>query len=162
MRYGICLPNFTDLASAEAIEAAAEAAEHLGWEAVWTTDHVLPAHGAGLPILVGGRAEAALRRAGRLADGYHSSATGPAALGPRIPVIRAAAEAAGRAMPALSARVRVAFDEPAQSSAARSYAMRGTPDDVAIEMRAFADLGVEHLALFFAADSPEAFVKAAE
>ena len=37
MRYGICLPNFTDLASAEAIEAAAEAAEHLGWEAVWTT-----------------------------------------------------------------------------------------------------------------------------
>ena len=41
MRYGICLPNFTDLASPEAIEAAADAADRLGWGAVWTTDHVL-------------------------------------------------------------------------------------------------------------------------
>jgi probable F420-dependent oxidoreductase len=286
MRYGICLPNFTDLASAEAIEAAAEAAERLGWEAVWTTDHVLidhasagrdyhvnfdaletlawvgarhprvrlgtsvivvpqrnavilakelasidalsrgrmiagvgigwnpvefgnlgmadrfhvrgayvdetialwrhlwsgstepfqgrfhafddfifgprPAQGARLPILVGGRAEAALRRAGRLADGYHSSATGPAGLAPRIPVIRAAAQEAGRPMPALSARVRVAFDEPAESSAARSYAMRGSPEEVAAEVKAFADLGVEHLALFFTADSADEYVRAAE
>ena len=41
MRYGICLPNFTDIASPETIEAAAEVAERLGWETVWTTDHVL-------------------------------------------------------------------------------------------------------------------------
>jgi len=203
MRYGICLPNFTDLATPDSIEAAAELAERVGWEAVWTTDHVLidhsdegsdyrttfdaietlawvgarhpkvqlgtsvivvpqrnavvlakelatldalsggrviagvgvgwnarefgnlgvadrfavrgayldetialwrhlwsgstepfrgrfhqfedfvfgplPAQGAALPIWVGGRAEAALRRAGILGDGYHSSASGPAA-----------------------------------------------------------------------------------
>ena len=41
MRYGLCLPNFTDLASADAIEAAADAADRLGFESVWTTDHVL-------------------------------------------------------------------------------------------------------------------------
>ena len=41
MRYGIALPNFTDVASPEAIEAAAAVAERLGWDAVWTTDHVL-------------------------------------------------------------------------------------------------------------------------
>ena len=41
MRYGIALPNFTDFASPEAIEAAAAVAERLGWDAVWTTDHVL-------------------------------------------------------------------------------------------------------------------------
>ena len=41
MRYGICLPNFTDIASPQTIEAAAEVAERLGWETVWTTDHVL-------------------------------------------------------------------------------------------------------------------------
>ena len=286
MRYGICLPNFTDLASAEAIEAAAEVAERLGWATVWTTDHVLidhssagadyrinfdaietlawvgsrhprirlgtsvivvpqrnavvlakelssldalsrgrviagvgigwntvefgnlgmsdrfhvrgayldetialwrhlwsgstepfrgrfheiedfvfgplPSQGAALPIVIGGRADAALARAGRLGDGYHASATGPGGLGPRIPVIRAAADAAGRTMPSLSARARVAFDEPAQSRAARSYAMRGTPDEIAAEVRAFAELGVEELGLFFAADSPEAFVRAAE
>jgi probable F420-dependent oxidoreductase len=286
MRYGICLPNFTDVASAESIEAAAELVERLGWEAVWTTDHVLidhsargtdyrinfdaletlawvgarhpglrlgtsvivvpqrdavvlakelasidalsrgrmiagvgigwnrvefanlgksdrfhvrgayldetialwrhlwsgstepfrgrfhdlddfvfgplPAQGGRLPILVGGSAEAALRRAGRLGDGYHATATGPAGLAPRISVVRAAAEEAGRPMPALSARVRVAFDEPAHSDATRPYAMRGTPEEVAAEVKAFAELGVEHLALFFEATSTEGLLAAAE
>src|ERR1700752_5013891 len=41
MRYGLCLPNFTKLASAAAIDAAAAAADKLGYESVWTTDHVL-------------------------------------------------------------------------------------------------------------------------
>jgi hypothetical protein len=44
MRFGICLPNFTDLATIDSIEAAAELAERVGWEAVWTTDHVLIDH----------------------------------------------------------------------------------------------------------------------
>jgi len=286
MRYGICLPNFTDVASAESIEAAAELVERLGWETAWTTDHVLidhsargadyrinfdaletlawvgarhpglrlgtsvivvpqrdavvlakelasidalsrgrmiagvgigwnrvefanlgksdrfhvrgayldetivlwrhlwsgsaepfrgrfhqfddfvfgplPAQGAGLPILIGGSAEAALRRAGHLGDGYHATATGPAGLAPRISVVRAAAEEAGRPMPALSARVRVAFDEPAHSDATRPYAMRGTPEEVATEVKAFAELGVEHLALFFEATSAEGLLAAAE
>jgi probable F420-dependent oxidoreductase len=282
MRYGICLPNFTDIASPEAIEAAAVAADRLGWNAVWTTDHVLvdrsddaeeyrtnfdaigtlawigaryprlrlgtsvivvpqrnavvlakeiatldslsggrviagvgvgwnerefanlgmaanfsirgayvdetialwrhlwsgstepfagrfhpledyvfgplPAQGAALPIVVGGRAEAALRRAGRIADGYQSSATRPSAYAERVPVIRAAAEEAGRPMPALSARVRVEFG-PATD---RYYAMRGSADEIAAEVRAFAELGVEELALWFIADSPDAQVKAVE
>jgi probable F420-dependent oxidoreductase len=284
MRYGICLPNFTDLASPEAIEAAAGVAEQLGWEAVWTTDHVLvdhaaaaadyrtiydtiqtlawvagrhptvrlgtsvivvpqrnavvlakelatldalsggrviagvgvgwnerefanlgmgdrfrirgayleetialwrhlwsgstepfagkahafddfifdplPPQGAALPIWIGGRAEAALKRAGRLGDGYHASASSPEAYGARLPIIREAAEAAGRPMPLLSARVRVAFGQPGSSSG--GYAMRGSADHVAEEVRAFAELGVEHLALFFAEPSPEAVVEAAE
>jgi probable F420-dependent oxidoreductase len=284
MRYGIALPNFTRLATPDAIEAAAEAAESLGWEAVWTTDHVLvdrggaaadyrtnydailtlawigsryprlklgtsvivvpqrnavllakeiatldalsggrviagvgvgwnrkefanlgaaerfhergaylsetvalwrhlwsgsgephdgrfhplsdfvftplPAQGAALPIWIGGRSEPALRRAGRLADGYHSSAIGPAGYAERLPIIRSAAEEAGRPMPTLSARVRVQLDQPA--GAPDGYAMRGTPDQVAAEVRAFAELGVEHLALWFAEKSPEGLVAAAE
>ncbi|WP_462255420.1 LLM class flavin-dependent oxidoreductase, partial [Ferruginibacter sp.] len=40
----------------------------------------LPAQGAGLPIWIGGRAEPALRRVGRVADGYHASAASPGAL----------------------------------------------------------------------------------
>ena len=284
MRYGICLPNFTDLASPDAIDTAAGVAERLGWEAVWTTDHVLvdhrdiaaeyrvvydaiqtlawvagrhpkvrlgtsvivvpqrnavvlakelatldalsggrviagvgvgwnerefanlamsdrfrirgayldetiavwrhlwsgstepfagkvhafddfvfgplPPQGASLPIWIGGKAEAALKRAGRLGDGYHASASSPGAYAPRLPVIGAAAEAAGRPMPLLSARVRVAFDQPEGSGG--SYAMRGSAEQVAEEARAFADLGVEHLALFFAESSAEGVVEAAE
>lgn len=285
MRYGICLPNFTDAASPETIAAAAEVAERLGWETAWTTDHVLidrgsagedyrinyeailtlawigarhpglklgtsvivvpqrsatvlakelatldalsggrviagvgvgwnevefanlgaaerfhrrgayldetialwrhlwsgsrepfagrfhplddfefaplPAQGAALPILVGGRSEAALRRAGTLGDGYHASASSPAAFGPRVPVIRGHAEAAGRPMPDLSARVRVGFDEPGRSAEPRPYAMRGSPEEIAAEVRAFADVGVEHLALFLEG-GPEQITATAE
>ena len=284
MRYGIALPNFTDFASPDAIEAAAAVAERLGWDAVWTTDHVLvdksapaadyrinydaiqtlawvgarhpslrlgtsvivvpqrnavvlakelatldamsggrtiagvgvgwnarefanlgradqfkvrgayltetielwrhlwsgsgepfegrfhplkdyvfgplPPQGAGLPIWIGGRSEAALRRAGKMADGYHSSATSPETYGERLPIIRAAAESAGRPMPALSARVRVEFEAPTEG--ARYYAARGSNEDVAAEVRKFAALGVEDLALSWTeAPGPE-IVAAAE
>ncbi|HLO35956.1 MAG TPA: TIGR03619 family F420-dependent LLM class oxidoreductase [Candidatus Deferrimicrobium sp.] len=286
MRFGLCLPNFTPLASPEAIDAAAAAAERLGWDSVWTTDHVLvdtsedaadyrtnfdvigtlawvgaryptirlgtsvivvpqrnavvlakelasldalsggrviagigvgwserefanlamadrfavrgayveetiglwrhlwsgsgapfhgrfhdvsdyvfgplPAQGAALPIWIGGRAEAALERAGRLADGYHSSASSPESVGRRVPVIRAAAEAAGRPMPILSARVRVAFDEPVHSAEPRPYAMRGSGADVAAEVAKFAELGFGHMALFFEAETLDAFIAAVE
>lgn len=117
----------------------------------------LPTQGAGLPILVGGRAEAALRRAGTVGDGYHSSASSPTQYAERLPVVRAAAEAAGRPMPWLSARVRVEF-EPGSSG----YAMRGSPEAIATEVRAFADLGVTHLALWFGTTDPGELVARAE
>ncbi len=118
----------------------------------------LPEHGAALPIVVGGRAEAALRRAGGLADGYHSSAASPAAFGERVPVVRAAAEAAGRPAPSLSARVRVQFGE----STDRFYAMRGTPEEIAGEVKAFGGHGVTHLALSFGTTDPDGIVAQAE
>jgi probable F420-dependent oxidoreductase len=117
----------------------------------------LPAQ-ANLPIVVGGRAQAALRRAGSLGDGYHSSASGPTAYAKRLPIIRAAADAAGRPMPSLSARVRVELGQPTGAS----YAMRGSPDEIAAEVRAFAALGVEHLALSFETSGPADFVAQVE
>lgn len=286
MRYGLCLPNFTGLASPDAIDVAAAAAERLGWDSVWTTDHVLvdksedaadyrvnfdviqtlawvgaryptvrlgtsvivvpqrnavvlakelasldalsggraiagigvgwserefanlgvadrfavrgayveetiglwrhlwagtgepfvgrfhrvsdyafgplPAQRAALPIWIGGRAEAALQRAGRLADGYHSSSTSPDSFGKRIPVIRAAAEGAGRPMPTLSARVRVELDAPVRSAEPRPYAMRGSDEELAAEVARWAELGVDHLALFFEVETADALVAAIE
>jgi len=44
MDYGLALPNFLEGSSADGIEAAAEAAERLGFSTVWTTDHVLIDH----------------------------------------------------------------------------------------------------------------------
>ncbi|MDO8483835.1 MAG: TIGR03619 family F420-dependent LLM class oxidoreductase [Candidatus Limnocylindrales bacterium] len=117
----------------------------------------LPDQGASLPILVGGRAERALRRAGELGNGYHSSASSPSQYAQRIPIVRAAAEAAGRSMPWLSARVRVEFD-----GATAEYAMRGSADEIAAEVRAFADIGVTHLALWFGTTDPVELVARAE
>jgi probable F420-dependent oxidoreductase len=41
MKFGLILRNTGPASSAEIIEAGAEAAERVGWETVWTTDHVL-------------------------------------------------------------------------------------------------------------------------
>lgn len=111
----------------------------------------LPDQGGRLPIYVGGRAEAALRRAGTFGDGYHSSATSAAKYAERVPVIRAAAEAAGRPMPRLTARAFTEFG----AATTRHYAIRGTTEEMAAEVRAFADLGVTHLALWFDTTDPE-------
>ena len=46
MDYGLCLPNYPAGATSEGIDAAADAAERLGWSTVWTTDHVLVDHTA--------------------------------------------------------------------------------------------------------------------
>ena len=118
----------------------------------------LPAQGEHLPVLVGGRASGALRRAGLLGDGYHSSAVGPADYAQRLPQIRSAAESAGRPMPRLSARVSV---QPG-STGGGPYALRGDPAAMLDEVRAFAALGVEHLAMAFEPRDPDAFVAAVE
>lgn len=119
----------------------------------------LPPQGAGLPIWFGGRVEAALVRAGRLADVYHASATGPAQFAPRIDVIRVAAADAARPTPRLSARVRVELDRSAEPG---SYTMHGTPEDVAGQIRAFAGLGVEHMALAFPSRDPDGLARQTE
>ena len=118
----------------------------------------LPAQGAQVPLLVGGRSGAALRRAGSLGDGYHSSSTGPAAYALRLPQVRAAAEASGRDMPHLSARVNVRFGPTGRSE----YLLSGDSAAMLEEVRAFAAIGVEHLALGFEPREPDAFVAAVE
>jgi alkanesulfonate monooxygenase SsuD/methylene tetrahydromethanopterin reductase-like flavin-dependent oxidoreductase (luciferase family) len=111
-----------------------------------------------LPIVIGGRAEPALRRAGRTADGYQSSSASPSAYAERLAIVRAAAEAAGRPTPSLSARAQVRFGDHGESS----YAMHGSPEDIASEVRGFAALGVEHIALAFGTTDPAKVVALAE
>lgn len=118
----------------------------------------LPAQGADLPIWVGGRDEHALRRAGRLGQAYHSSASGHDQMAVRAPVIRAAAEEAGRPMPLLSARVRAHFGP----TDANFYMLAGTPEQMIGEIRAFEEIGVGHLAVDFAETNPEAAVRLIE
>ncbi len=281
MDYGLCLPNFRDVASAELIEAAADRAARLGWASVWTTDHLLvdrgaaaeygtifeaietlawvgarhdrlrlgtsvvvvpmrnavvlakelatidalsrgrlvvgvgvgwnatefgnvgvadrfrargayldetirlwrhlwsgvrepfvgrfhrfedfvfgplPAQGANVPIVVGGRAPAALRRAAALADGYQSTSTGPDAYADRIPTLREAAESVGRPMPALSARLRVQLG----GERGDGYALRGSPEAIAAELRRFGEVGVTEVTLFFDEPTPDAILAAIE
>lgn len=112
----------------------------------------LPAQRENVPIWFGGRDPKALRRAGRLGDGYHSSATSPEHYAPRVPLIRDAAREAGRPEPVFSARCRVSF-EPRQK--APFYLLAGNPAQMAADLRAFADAGVSHVAVDFAETDAE-------
>jgi probable F420-dependent oxidoreductase len=118
----------------------------------------LPVHGARLPIVVGGRSPAAYRRAGTLGDWYQSSGTGPTAFAARVGPIREAAEAAGRPMPRLSARVRAAFGEGPEDDAV----LRGDRAAMLERVRAWGALGVEHLAVAFDERDPDDLVAAIE
>jgi probable F420-dependent oxidoreductase len=118
----------------------------------------LPAQGAALPIWTGGRSAAAYRRAGQLADGYHSSRYGPADIAEAIPMVKAQADAAGRPMPTVSVRVRVRFDGPAL----KAHTLAGSPEHMLADLRAFQELGVAHVALVLDQTAPERVAAIAE
>ena len=115
----------------------------------------LPAQRGAVQIWLGGRHEKAVERVGRVADGYHATASAPESVAGRVPAIRAAAEAAGRPMPVLSARIRVELDAPAQTFPT----LHGAPAEVAAQIRAYADVGVSHLALAFPSREPDALTQ---
>jgi probable F420-dependent oxidoreductase len=118
----------------------------------------LPAQGAALPILVGGSAEAALQRAGSLADGYQATGMAPDKLASLIPVVRAAAEAAGRPVPLISARAVVASQPDPRG---RFTFSQDAAANLAI-VRAYANLGVDEVLVGFEPNDPEGQVAAIE
>lgn len=106
----------------------------------------LPMNGASLPIVVGGSSPAALRRAGTLGDGYQATRATPDEMARRMPEVRAAADAVGRPMPAVSARVSVTTDHAAMLR----------------DFRDFETLGVAELVLVFPETEPPQLVEAIE
>lgn len=120
-----------------------------------------PARPGGPPILVGGRKPPALRRAGRLGDGYISHMCSPDMYGQNLDQIRHHAEAAGRSevpfdtqafvFTILGEDYDVCHRQAAQvlemiyarpfDEAARKYCLLGRPADCLEQMRRFVDAG---------------------
>ena len=118
----------------------------------------LPPQGEELPIWIGATADPALRRTGRIADGYHSTRTDPDTMRQRLAVIGAAAEAAGRPMPVASTRLTVDF----MGSRRGPALVAGTPEQMAARLRAYSEAGTDHVALDFGEVDPDAAAKAIE
>ena len=121
----------------------------------------------GPPIWVGGRADAALARAGRLADGWMSYVVTPETYRAGLETIATAADAAGRQIDhfgtghLLFARLDASYEQALDAAAAtlshryamdfrraaERYAALGRPEQVAERIRAFYAAGVRHLVL---------------
>jgi alkanesulfonate monooxygenase SsuD/methylene tetrahydromethanopterin reductase-like flavin-dependent oxidoreductase (luciferase family) len=127
-----------------------------GWEEGYFGP--LPPQGDELPIWIGATAEPALRRTGRVADGYHATRTDPATMRERLAIVRGAAEGVGRPMPVASARLSVDFSGTRQGPST----LVGTPEEMAGRLRAYRDAGTDHVALDFAETDPDMAGKAIE
>jgi probable F420-dependent oxidoreductase len=126
-----------------------------------------PRQPGGPPIWCGGRSDAALKRAGRIADGWISYVVTPEMHRQGLATIAAAAAAAGRRLERfgtghlLFARLDASYDKALDAAtatlsqryamdfrrAAERYAALGRPEQVAERIRAFHAAGVRHLVL---------------
>ncbi len=127
-----------------------------GWEEGYFGP--LPPQGEDLPIWIGATADAALRRAGRIADGYHSTRTDPQTMRQRVSTVRQAAQAAGRPMPLASTRLTVDFSGTREGPSV----VTGSPEKMADRLRAYHDAGTDHVALDFGETDPDMAAKAVE
>jgi len=112
-----------------------------------------PKQKGGIPVWIGGHTEAALRRVGRLADGWHPIGMRPPALllpdeyARMVGVIHAAARAAGRDPGAIELSFRVPLDlrgAKAKAPAGARQLFSGTAAEVIEDVRAYQRLGVTH------------------
>ena len=144
--------------------------EFFDFEAAW----IRPAPDPPVPILIGGRSDAALRRAGRLGDGWLGVWCSPERYAQMLERVDAEAEACGRADPPRShgLQVWVGFDEDRARARERlshrmqsmyripferfeKYSPYGTPEEVAEFLAAYAERGCGSFNVMAVAESPE-------
>ncbi|MEU6660109.1 TIGR03619 family F420-dependent LLM class oxidoreductase [Streptomyces sp. NPDC046821] len=113
---------------------------YVSYEGIRTTP--APAS-AQLPVWVGGDSPAALRRAGRLGEGWHPFMPTLQGLRAKLPVLAAAAEEAGRPVPELVPRLQIVLDErPDTEDRPLGH---GSVDQIRGDLHALAELGATHV-----------------
>jgi len=126
-----------------------------------------PVRPGGPPIIVGGRKAPALRRAGRLGDGYVSHMCAAETYAQNLDVIRRHAEEAGRkdvpfetaaflftildddyerALDGAANLLQMIYNRPFRD-AAKKYCLLGRTDDCLEQLQKFADAGCRHFVL---------------
>ena len=136
------------------------------WKALWTADNPSfagefyqiddlgfapkPVQKPHPPIWVGGDSPGAFRRVATLGDGWHATSKTPEEMAKSLEGLRAAADAAGRAMSSIELSVRVSLKEAP---------VRGSRQAVIDQLAGYKRLGVTHVVLDFRRDTLAAMVE---
>jgi probable F420-dependent oxidoreductase len=97
------------------------------------------------PVWVGGRSEAALRRASRFGDAWHPSHLTCDELRRWIPELRLQCEGAGRAPGDVAVTSRRRLLRAEEAGAEQDRVLQGSPDQIAATIAELADVGLTHL-----------------
>jgi Luciferase-like monooxygenase len=96
-----------------------------------------------IPLLIGGNSRAAIRRAVRLGNGWHPLAVSPERLAQAIRDLHEQAQAAGRPI----SEIPVSLSIPLGPFSAQRAALGTAPGEIIRTIQAYADLGVQMLAI---------------
>ncbi len=143
-------------------------------------DHcrILPTPQPTIPILIGGRSDAAVRRAGRLGDGWLASWCSPRRMAEAISACDEHADAAGRGDVVWQHKLQLWVGFDARPDRARAHVKKameafyripferferytpcGTPSEVAEQLAAYRNIGVTAFDITPCADSPTAGIE---
>jgi alkanesulfonate monooxygenase SsuD/methylene tetrahydromethanopterin reductase-like flavin-dependent oxidoreductase (luciferase family) len=103
-----------------------------------------PLQKPGIPLVIGGVSDAAIRRAARLGDGWQPLGLSPDALAPGIAALREQARACGRDASKIPVSITLGLAPPGTR---RRHALGTDPADVIRNAKAYAALGVETLVI---------------
>ena len=108
----------------------------------------LPVAGDRLPVWIGGNSRLAIRRAASVADGWHPVGLTPSELATGLADLRDAAN--GRPVTAsLRANIELLDEgESAKGYAAPGHVLRGTASEIAAELKAYQNTGLEYAVLW--------------
>jgi probable F420-dependent oxidoreductase len=104
-----------------------------------------------IPIIIGGISHAAIKRAARLGDGWHPLGLSPEGLGQGMATLREEARANGRD----PARIPVSIAMTIGASNRGRATLGREPAEIVKNARAYADLGVETLAISATTSDPK-------
>ncbi len=106
-----------------------------------------PVQSPGVPILIGGMSQAAMRRAARLGDGWHPNGGSVAEMGERFDAVRTMCAEFGRDPEEVTLVVRGELDVLDTPSDNPSTPMIGTPDQLLRTIEGYESIGVSEIVL---------------